>query len=135
MDHLTAEQVADLREMLEAEKRMIISRGPGHRAAALLDEEPDPGDQQDQAVEEARMRAELTVSEHDRERLTEIDAALGRMESNTYGICDETGEPIPFPRLKAQPTTRYTVEALEVLEEERARERVSGPDHDKHKVY
>jgi hypothetical protein len=40
------------------------------------------------------------------------------------------GEDISFARLRLQPTTRYTVEALEQLELERARARVVGPDDD-----
>jgi DnaK suppressor protein len=135
MDHLSVEQLAELRRSLEEERVRIIARGPGHRAAALADEEPDPGDRQDLATEEARLRTDLTVSTHDRERLVEIDAALGRFESNTYGICEETGEPIPFARLQANPTTRYTVEALELLEDEQSRERVQGPDNDNDTVY
>ncbi|MBK8240365.1 MAG: TraR/DksA C4-type zinc finger protein [Deltaproteobacteria bacterium] len=54
-----------------------------------------------------------------------------RMREGDYGICEETGEPIPFARLRSEPTTRYTVEALEDLERERARDRTSsGGDDD-----
>ncbi|HET6585401.1 MAG TPA: TraR/DksA C4-type zinc finger protein, partial [Nannocystaceae bacterium] len=60
-----------------------------------------------------------------RERAGEVSAALARMDAGTYGICEETGEPIPFERLRSEPTTRYTVEALELLERERARQRVT----------
>lgn len=46
-------------------------------------------------------------------RLTEIDAAIDRLRSGGYGICEETGEPIAVERLRANPLARYTVEAQE----------------------
>jgi RNA polymerase-binding protein DksA len=52
--------------------------------------------------------------------LQEVDAALGRIEQGTYGICEETGKPIPEERLRAVPWTRYTKEVQERLERERA---------------
>jgi hypothetical protein len=48
--------------------------------------------------------------------LAEIDAALGRIERKTYGICEGSGEPIPKSRLEAIPWARYCVEYQELLE-------------------
>ena len=41
----------------------------------------------------------------DRQRklISKINAALQRIEDNTYGYCDETGEPISLKRLEGQP--------------------------------
>jgi RNA polymerase-binding protein DksA len=50
--------------------------------------------------------------------LQDIEAALQRIENGTYGVCEETGEPIPEDRLKAIPWTRYTKEVQERLERE-----------------
>jgi RNA polymerase-binding transcription factor DksA len=41
----------------------------------------------------------------------EIDAALKRIEDGTYGICELTGQKIPWERLEAIPWTRFTMEA------------------------
>ena len=66
------------------------------------------------------------------QRLREVEAALARMDDGTYGICEETGDPIPYGRLLAEPTARYTIEAQELLEREdqrdRTRERDEPPD-------
>ena len=43
-------------------------------------------------------------------------------------MCEETGDPIPFARLLLEPTTRYTVDALEGIERERARDAVNVGD-------
>ena len=44
-----------------------------------------------------------------REHLSEIDAALARLESGRYGICEIGGEPIAEGRLAARPTARTCV--------------------------
>ena len=86
---------------------------------AAADEET--GDDQDEAAEENRRATARLRQRHHAQQLSEVDAALARMDEGTYGICEETDEPIPFARLELQPTTRYTVEALELLEDEDAR--------------
>ena len=43
------------------------------------------------------------------------------MSDGSYGECEESGDPIPFGRLLAEPTSRYTVEAQELLESEDTR--------------
>jgi DnaK suppressor protein len=40
-------------------------------------------------------------------------AALQRIEDNTYGYCEETGEPISLKRLEARPIATLSVEAQE----------------------
>ena len=47
------------------------------------------------------------------------DEALTRLSEGTYGICDDTGEPIPKGRLEAIPEAIYTVEAQQRRERER----------------
>ncbi|NDG84083.1 MAG: TraR/DksA family transcriptional regulator [Proteobacteria bacterium] len=54
-------------------------------------------------------------------KIKEIDDALARMENGTYGICEETGEPIEEKRLAAIPWTRLSLEGAEVREREQKR--------------
>jgi DnaK suppressor protein len=54
-------------------------------------------------------------------KIKEIDEALGRMESGTYGVCEETEEPIEDKRLIAIPWTRLSLEGAEVREREQKR--------------
>ncbi|GAB3520184.1 TraR/DksA family transcriptional regulator [Arthrobacter monumenti] len=44
------------------------------------------------------------------ERLTEIDAALKRLDDGSYGYCIACGNPIPPGRLEARPWTLYCVQ-------------------------
>ncbi len=74
------------------------------------------GDEADQTV---RLLAEAeTLSLHDRMRgqLLEIEMALSRIQSGSYGICEETEEKIEPERLKAIPWTRLSIEGAEIRE-------------------
>lgn len=51
----------------------------------------------------------LSLSENDRIRLQEVDEALDRIKSGTYGICEECGEPIGLKRLEVRPIAKYCV--------------------------
>jgi hypothetical protein len=48
--------------------------------------------------------------------LDEVNAALSRIESGTYGQCEVTRKPISAARLEAVPRTRFSVDAEEELE-------------------
>ncbi|MBZ5707879.1 TraR/DksA family transcriptional regulator [Nannocystis pusilla] len=122
MDHLTKDQLARLKQRLEDERSTLLHRELGHRADTTAPPTPDVGDQQDLAAAEAAQVAQLSIADHDRSRLREVEDALARMQAGTYGICEDTEEEIPFERLWAQPTARLTVEAQEIRERE-ARER------------
>ena len=43
-------------------------------------------------------------------RLAEVDAALDRVSTDTYGMCEECGRPIPADRLQAIPIARTCIE-------------------------
>lgn len=122
MDHLTPDQLAQLRRRLEDERAAIARRDRAVRDDAVGTLPPDVGDQQDlAAVETAQINA-LGLVDRDRARLTAIEDALRRMDDGGYGLCEDTDEPIPFARLWAEPTARLTVAAQELREREQARE-------------
>ncbi|CAA9453648.1 MAG: RNA polymerase-binding transcription factor DksA [uncultured Rubrobacteraceae bacterium] len=62
---------------------------------------------------------DATVEQTMEKRLESVDRALQKTEEGTYGICDDTGEPIPRGRLEAMPEAIYTVEAQLRRERER----------------
>ena len=118
MDHLTAAQIATLRAKLEGEAEQLRAR-LSEAAEALADTPaPDPQDIEDAAAEEAGHFRATQLRERERRRLAEVEAALVRMDEDDYGICEDSGEEIPFRRLELEPTTRFTVEAQEQRERE-----------------
>ena len=58
----------------------------------------------------------LTLNENDRFLLKEVDEALDRIKTSTYGICDECGEPIGLKRLEVKPVAKYCVACKEKME-------------------
>lgn len=58
--------------------------------------------------------------------LFEIDEAIRRLETGSYGICEISGEPINIERLQALPYVRYTIAAQSELEKGRTTYRPFG---------
>ncbi|HET9585362.1 MAG TPA: TraR/DksA C4-type zinc finger protein, partial [Bradyrhizobium sp.] len=65
------------------------------------------------ASSETDRAIELRARDRQRKLISKIDAALQRIEDNTYGYCEETGEPISLKRLEARPIATLSVEAQE----------------------
>lgn len=66
--------------------------------------------------EDASHKMSLEVSGKELVVLRQIGRALEKIEENTYGICDLTGEEIVKARLEAVPYAVTTVKAQEKLE-------------------
>lgn len=58
----------------------------------------------------------LSMVSNEQELLNEINDALKRLESGTYGLCELCGKPIPKARLDAIPWARYTVNCQSEVE-------------------
>jgi len=58
----------------------------------------------------------LGLMDSERKLLLEIQDALGRIEHDTYGICEANNEPIPKARLRAIPWARYCVACASLSE-------------------
>jgi len=75
----------------------------------------NPADSATDAFDHDLALAFLSNDEH---AIREIDDALQRIRDGTYGVCEETGKPIPASRLRAIPWTRWTRQVAEKLERE-----------------
>lgn len=74
------------------------------------------GDEIDQTVALLEENTFLISQERLRNQLLEIEFALARIEQGTFGICEETDEPIETERLLAIPWTRLSIEGAEIRE-------------------
>jgi DnaK suppressor protein len=79
----------------------------------------------DRATSETDRALELRTRDRQRKLISKIDDALRRIEDNSYGYCEETGEPIGVARLDARPIATLSLEAQERHER---RERVHRDD-------
>jgi DnaK suppressor protein len=67
----------------------------------------------DRASLETERAIELRTRDRERKLIFKIDAALSRLDSGTYGYCEETDEPIGIRRLEARPIATLSIEAQE----------------------
>ena len=72
--------------------------------------EPDIADR---ASRETDRSLELRTRDRERKLISKIDEALQRIDEDSYGYCEETGEPISVRRLEARPTATLSLEAQE----------------------
>lgn len=73
-------------------------------------QEPDLADR---ASAETDRSLELRTRDRFRKLISKIDDAVERIESGSYGYCEETGEPITLRRLEARPIATMSIEAQE----------------------
>jgi len=67
----------------------------------------------DQATSQTEKTVEMRTINRQRKLLSKIDKTLKKFEDNTYGYCEETGEPIGIKRLLARPIASLSIEAQE----------------------
>lgn len=102
-------------------KDSLRSRADGSEASAFGMHQADAGsDAYDRDFA-------LSLLSQEQDSLYEIDEALKRLETGSYGTCEMSGKPIPQPRLEALPFTRYTVECQAELEKRNRFTRVRQP--------
>ena len=70
----------------------------------------------DRASEEMERSFELRTRDRERKLINKIDEAIRRIDDNSYGYCEETGEPISIKRLEARPVATLSIEAQEMHE-------------------
>ena len=112
---LTTEQLAELGKLLR-DKRDALARKPSLRTSEARGDQPD---QMDAATDATEDEERVLISQRDRGLLREVDDALARLEAGTYGVSEQSGEPIGYGRLRAVPWARLTVREAE--DEERSR--------------
>lgn len=67
----------------------------------------------DRASAETNRALELRTRDRARKLISKIDEALERIETGSYGYCEETHEPIGISRLEARPIATLSLEAQE----------------------
>ncbi len=77
----------------------------------------DVSDEAERASRETEISFELRTRDRYRKLLNKIEQALKRVDEETYGYCDETGEPIGIERLEARPIATLSIEAQERREQ------------------
>lgn len=89
------------------EQRNDVMKIVRHKELDLVAQ--DVGDEADQAAQSLEKEMLFELSDNERNTLDNIEAALRKMEKNTYGLCENCRNPIGLKRLKALPYARYCI--------------------------
>ena len=93
------------KEIIEANNKSLYLNEP--------DQEISSPDIVDQASSQTEKTVEMRTLNRQRKLLTKIDQAIKKIQNDTYGYCEETGEPIGIKRLIARPIATLSIEAQE----------------------
>jgi DnaK suppressor protein len=83
-----------------------------------IDGEISSADIVDQASSQTEKNVEMRTLNRQIKLISKIDKAIKRIKDNTYGFCEETGEPIGLKRLIARPVATLSIEAQEKHEKD-----------------
>ncbi len=78
-----------------------------------VDHEISSPDVVDQAASQTEKTVEMRTLNRQIKLLSKIEKAIKRIQDNSYGYCEETGEPIGLKRLIARPIATLSIEAQE----------------------
>ena len=83
-----------------------------------LDDNSTSADIVDQASSYTEKNVEMRAINRQIKLISKIEQALKKIKDDTYGYCEETGEPIGFKRLIARPIATLCISAQERHEKE-----------------
>lgn len=119
--YMNEAQLGFFRDLLRKQRQDLIDN-----ASMTIDHLRDgeaEADPNDRATIEEENSIELRIRDRERKMLPRVEAALKRIDSGSFGFCEETGDPIGLKRLLARPTTVFSIEAQERHE---SRQRIQG---------
>ena len=104
-------------KLTEWKNEIIKSNSQALYSSDLVDNVSSP-DIVDQASSYTEKNVEMRTVNRQIKLISKIDAALKRLKDETYGFCEETGEPIGLKRLIARPIATLSITAQEKHERE-----------------
>ncbi len=102
---LSESTLSDLRASLEQERSDLRARlaEMGLLSGGELSFDQNFADSSQVTAERGEVEA---LAGNLRESLTDVDAALVKLDNGTFGVCESCGEPISPDRLEAKPAAR-----------------------------
>jgi DnaK suppressor protein len=109
------ERLLELREELSRIQRGMEG-DQRNRGEEQGDTQPDSGDESQDMF---NREMDATIGEQAGQRLRDVERALEKVDEGTYGLSDESGEPIARGRLEAVPEALRTMDEQQSFERER----------------
>ena len=114
---LSKKKLEMFRELLKEKLDELLNEANRTVSGMTIQKEnlPDPSDR---AALESDRNFTLRIRDRERKLIGKIHEALERIDNKTYGICDDCGEYISEPRLKARPVTTLCIDCKKKQETE-----------------
>ena len=111
--YMNAKQKAYFKTRLLEWRNEIIESNNKSLYLNEVDHEISSPDIVDQASSQTEKTVEMRTLNRQRKLLAKIDQAIKKINNDTYGYCEETGEPIGVKRLIARPIATLSIDAQE----------------------
>ena len=111
--YMCSKQKTYFKKRLDEWKNEIIKSNNKNLYLDEANHEISSPDVVDQASSQTEKTVEIRTLNRQRKLLSKIDKAIKKIQNNTYGYCEETGEPIGLKRLIARPIATLSIEAQE----------------------
>ena len=116
--YMCAKHLAYFKKKLTEWKADLVKTNNEALYNSSMDDNSTSADIVDQASSYTEKNVEMRAINRQIKLISKIDSALKRIQNETYGFCEDTGEPIGLKRLMARPVATLSIEAQEKHEKE-----------------
>ena len=116
--YMCAKHLAFFKKKLTEWKADLVKTNNEALYNSSMDDNSSSADIVDQASSYTEKNVEMRAINRQIKLISKIDSALKRIQNETYGFCEDTGEPIGLKRLMARPVAKYTIAAQEKHEKD-----------------
>lgn len=116
--HLSKAQLGALKEKLQSEVERIRNNFTIKKAEYETASLAGAKDEVDAANDNILLSADMRFSNREALYLKKVIKSLAKVDSEQYGMCDDCGGEILFPRLMARPTSEMCIICKEESEKE-----------------
>jgi RNA polymerase-binding protein DksA len=99
-----------------AAEMQALEEDLSHSMEDAVDEDGNDSHMADSATETLDREIEQSLEDNAEHLLASIDAALGRIDDGSYGLCERCGSPIAQQRLEALPYATKCIECKRLEE-------------------
>jgi DnaK suppressor protein len=112
---MEAKQLAFFKDLLLVQRTEILNKAYGPFLHGHV-ESTGKGDEGDLAATELNVSLSFRLQERQTQMLQMIDRALSKLDSGSFGLCEQCDESLNFNRLKARPVANLCVACKEEQE-------------------
>lgn len=113
---MDAKTLGKYRKLLIEEKQRILNNSKNALKNELALSPDDLPDETDLAASEINQNLVFKLRDRERQLLSKIDEALGRIDDGSFGSCADCEEPIEPRRLEARPVSTLCIACKEKQE-------------------